>query len=75
MDDADGGKTELVVIVTPYLVDAVSPDRLQSPADGLQIASDPETILLGRLNHAYKTKPAAAPAGRTYRGPYGYVIE
>jgi pilus assembly protein CpaC len=69
------GETELVVIVTPYLVDAVHPDRLQTPADGLKVASDPETILLGRLNHAYKTKPSAAPAGRTYRGPYGYVIE
>ncbi|MET0294463.1 MAG: type II and III secretion system protein family protein [Phenylobacterium sp.] len=69
------GETELVVIVTPYLVDAVSPDRLQTPADGLKVASDPETILLGRLNHAYKTKPSAAPAGRTYQGPYGYVIE
>ncbi|MFC3078745.1 type II and III secretion system protein family protein [Phenylobacterium terrae] len=68
------GESELVVIVTPYLVDAVSPDKLQTPADGLQIASDPETVLLGRLNRAYKAK-AEAPAGRTYRGPYGYVIE
>lgn len=68
------GETELVVIVTPYLVDAVSPDKLQTPADGLKIASDPETVLLGRLNKVYKAKPDA-PAGRTYRGPYGYVIE
>lgn len=68
------GESELVVIVTPYLVDAVSPDKLQTPADGLKIASDPETILLGRLNRAYKAK-SEAPAGRTYRGPYGYVIE
>lgn len=68
------GESELVVIVTPYLVDAVSPDKFQTPADGLKIASDPETILLGRLNRAYKAK-ADAPAGRTYRGPYGYVIE
>ncbi|MFA5601921.1 MAG: type II and III secretion system protein family protein [Phenylobacterium sp.] len=68
------GESELVVIVTPYLVDAVAPDKLQTPADGLKIASDPETILLGRLNRAYKAK-SEAPAGRTYRGPYGYVIE
>ena len=68
------GESELVVIVTPYLVDAVTPDKLQTPADGLQMASDPETILLGRLNRAYKAK-ASAPAGRTYQGPYGYVIE
>ncbi|HEY9216797.1 MAG TPA: type II and III secretion system protein family protein [Phenylobacterium sp.] len=68
------GETELVVIVTPYLVDAVNPNKLQTPADGFKMASDPETILLGRVNHAYKAKPEASQ-GRTYRGPYGYVIE
>jgi len=70
--DFQSGQTELVVIVTPYLVKPVSPDSLQTPADGLKIASDAQTVLLGRLNRAYKAPPAA---GRTYEGPYGYVIE
>jgi pilus assembly protein CpaC len=72
--DFQSGQTELVVIVTPYLVKPVSPDSLQTPADGLKIASDAQTVLLGRLNRAYKAPPAAV-AGRTYEGPYGYVIE
>ena len=68
------GETELVVIVTPYIVKPVSPADLQTPADGLRIASDAETILLGQLNKAYKAPPAAV-AGRSYQGPVGYVIE
>lgn len=69
------GETELVVLVTPYIVSPTSPDKLQTPADGFKVANDPETILLGRLNRAYKTKPQPASAPRTYQGPHGYVIE
>jgi pilus assembly protein CpaC len=72
--DYQEGETELVVIVTPYLVTPTSPSNLQTPADGLQIANDAETILLGHLNKVYKAPPAAV-AGRTYQGPVGYVIE
>ena len=67
------GETELVVIVTPYVVTATSVDKLQTPADGLKIADDASTILMGELNKAYKAKPQ--PKGRAYQGPYGYVIE
>jgi pilus assembly protein CpaC len=72
--DYQSGETELVVIVTPYIVKSTSPDKLQTPIDGLQTAGDLETDLLGRLNKVYKTPPAAV-AGRTYQGPYGYVIQ
>ncbi len=68
------GETELVVIVTPYIVSPTNPDKLQTPADGLEIATDAQTILLGRLNRVYKSPPQAV-AGKTYQGPYGYVIE
>jgi pilus assembly protein CpaC len=72
--DYQNGETELAIIVTPYLVKPVSPNQLQTPADGLELASDAQTVLLGRLNKVYKT-PASATAGKTYQGPYGYVIE
>jgi pilus assembly protein CpaC len=72
--DYQNGETELVIIVTPYLVKATSADKLQTPADGLEIASDAQTILLGRLNKVYQAPPDAV-AGRSYQGPYGYVIE
>ncbi|HEY5107127.1 MAG TPA: type II and III secretion system protein family protein [Caulobacteraceae bacterium] len=72
--DYQSGQSELVVIVTPYLVNAASPADIQTPADGLRIASDADTILLGHLNKAYD-RPEEAPAGRTYQGPFGYVVE
>ena len=72
--DYQSGQTELVIIVTPYLVSSTSPQNLQTPADGLQIANDAETVLLGRLNRAYHRAPAAT-AGRSYQGPVGYVVE
>jgi pilus assembly protein CpaC len=72
--DYQNGETELVIIVTPYLVGPTSPANLQTPADGLQLASDAQTILMGKLNKSTKAPPQAT-AGRTYQGPYGYVIE
>ncbi|HWT52759.1 MAG TPA: type II and III secretion system protein family protein, partial [Caulobacter sp.] len=68
------GETELVIIVTPYIVDPTRPQNLQTPADGLEFANDMSTVLLGRLNKVVKA-PAGANAGRAYQGPVGYVIE
>jgi pilus assembly protein CpaC len=68
------GETELVIIITPYIVDPTRPQNLQTPADGLRIAGDMSTALLGRLNKVVKA-PAGANAGRAYQGPVGYVIE
>lgn len=67
-------ETELVIIATPFLIKSVAPATLQTPADGLKIASDTETNLLGQLNRAYAA-PSAAPAPRSYQGPIGHVIE
>jgi pilus assembly protein CpaC len=72
--DYQSGQTELVVIVSPYLVDPTNPSQLQTPIDGLQLANDRDTILLGRLNKTYN-REAPAASGRTYQGPYGYVVE
>ena len=68
------GETELAIIITPYIVKATSPDHLQTPIDGLEFASDMATDLLGKLNKSSHV-PAAAVAGKTLQGPYGYVIE
>lgn len=67
------GETELVVLVETYLVKPTSPDRLQTPVDGLIIANDTDTILLGRLNKAYKGDKAPPPP--PWQGPVGYVID
>ena len=72
--DYQQGETELVVIVTPYLVKSVRPDQLQTPADGMQIADDASGYLLGRLNKSL-TGPITPPPGKTYQGPFGYVVQ
>jgi pilus assembly protein CpaC len=68
------GETELAIIITPYVVKPTSPDQLQTPVDGLQVADDLSTDLLGKLNKASHVAPAAV-AGKSLQGPYGYVIE
>lgn len=71
--DFVNNETELVIIVTPYLVQPTRPDRLRTPADGFRVASERETILSGRLNAIYR-----APEGgetRSLAGPHGHVIE
>jgi pilus assembly protein CpaC len=72
--DFQNGDTELVVIVTPYLVKPTSPSNMQTPADGLLLANDGQAILLGKLNKSVKGGPAATQ-GQALQGPYGYVIE
>jgi pilus assembly protein CpaC len=72
--DYQANESELVVIVTAYLVNPTSPANLQTPADGYQLATDAETTLLGRMNKAYKDRPDAT-VGKTYQGPVGYVID
>ncbi len=68
-------ETELVIIVTPYLVKPVHPGQLQTPADGIQIAHDARTVFLGKLNETWRPSGAAAPAAGAYQGPVGPVIE
>ncbi len=68
------GETELVVIVTPYLVKATRPDLIQTPADGLQIADDASAYLMGQLNKGFGLPPASKP-GKNYQGPFGYVVQ
>jgi pilus assembly protein CpaC len=67
-------ETELVVIVTPYLVDPTQKDALRSPQDGYANASDPRTIFFGKLNQQYGKdgKPVAAD---DYRAPVGFIEE
>lgn len=72
--DFQNNETELVIIVTPYLVKPGRPADFATPADGLRIASDVETNLLGRINTGFG-KTAAATAGKTYQGPYGHVVD
>jgi pilus assembly protein CpaC len=73
--DYMNGETELVVIVEPYIVSPTSPGQMQTPADGLRIATDLQSNLFGQLNQAYGTPAPTAANGAGWQGPVGYVIE
>lgn len=67
------GQTELVVIVTPYLVKPNSRNKLARPDDGFVAASDADGIILGRFNEIYAPGLRADPSA--YRGPIGHTVE
>ena len=51
--DFVNNQTELMVIVTPYVVRAVAQKELSRPDDGFASASDSQSALLGRINRIY----------------------
>jgi pilus assembly protein CpaC len=67
-------QTELMVIVTPYIVRAVARKNLSQPDDGFADASDPSGILLGKLNRIYGV-PKQRDDKLTYRGNYGFILD
>ena len=70
------GETELVIIIEAYIVSPTSPGRMQTPADGLIIANDAQTLLFGQLNQQYRPTGGATVGSDTgWTGPVGYVIE
>jgi pilus assembly protein CpaC len=75
--DFQMGETELVVIVTPYLVEPTSLDALASPTDGFAPPTDAESILLSRLNATYGPKGprGQAQAKGTLKGPIGFIVQ
>jgi len=64
-------QTELMVLVTPYIVRATAQKNLSRPDDGFADASDQSTVLLGRLNRIYGVAGRVDP-NQIYFGKYGY---
>ncbi len=67
-------QSELMVMVTPYVVRAVAQKELSRPDDGFADPSDPATILLGRLNRIYGVTGRADPK-LTYHGKPGFILD
>jgi pilus assembly protein CpaC len=67
-------QTELMVLVTPYIVRAVAQKDLSRPDDGFASASDPQTELLGNINRIYGVPGRVEPA-QNYRGKYGFITD
>jgi pilus assembly protein CpaC len=66
--------TELMVLVTPYIVRAVAQKDLSRPDDGFGAASDPQADLLGSINRIYGVPGRVDPA-QNYRGTYGFITD
>ena len=71
--DYKSNQTELVVIVTPYIVGSVAEKQLATPTDHLNTPTDRQTILLGRLNKVYGT--AGQHPDGVYHGNVGFIVE
>ena len=67
-------QTELMVIVTPYIVRAVAPKDLSRPDDGFADAADGSAAVLSSLNRIYGV-PGKADAARNRRGAYGFITD
>ena len=67
-------QTELMVLVTPYIVRAVAQKDLSRPDDGFAAASDPQAELLGSINRIYGVPGRTEPA-RSYHGTYGFITD
>lgn len=72
-------ETELVIIVTPYLVNPTpNVARLATPLDGFQPASDYQQIVNGGLYRQKLPGPATGPVGangNTLIGPAGFRLD
>jgi pilus assembly protein CpaC len=65
-------ETELMMIVTPFIAKPSTPSTLTRPNDGYADATDPATLLMGRLNRVYGA--AGSPVPPTgYRGKVGFI--
>ena len=73
--DYQNRQTELVVIVTPYIVRAVAPKALSRPDDGFVTPSDPESVFLGRLNKVYGPGGKGGDPRRGYHGSVGFIMD
>jgi pilus assembly protein CpaC len=71
--DYQKAESELVVIVTPYLVRPTSRQQLARPLDGMGDPTDRKANFLGQINRVYGGG-APAPVG-DLKGDYGFIVE
>ncbi|MBB5047360.1 pilus assembly protein CpaC [Rhodopseudomonas rhenobacensis] len=72
--DFVNNNTELMILVTPYIVRAVAQKDLSRPDDGFADASDPQADLLGNINRIYGVPGRTEPT-KNYRGTYGFITD
>ncbi|MEM9030505.1 MAG: type II and III secretion system protein family protein [Pseudomonadota bacterium] len=66
-------ESELVVIVTPYMVRPTAKRKLAAPGQGLLPATDRRGNFMGHLNRIYGRGDALPDGG--LKGDYGFIVE
>ncbi|MEM9573920.1 MAG: type II and III secretion system protein family protein [Pseudomonadota bacterium] len=67
-------ESELVVMVTPYLVRPVAASQIALPTDNYVSSSDAAANLLGQVNRIYGSVDQKMPDGR-YHGAVGFIYK
>jgi pilus assembly protein CpaC len=67
-------ETELVVLVTPYMVRPTARQQFARPDDGFAPASDRKFNLLGHMNRVYGNN-APLPVDGGLKGDVGFIVE
>lgn len=67
-------ETELVILVTPYLVDATHENNLKDPSEGFVPASDAQTLLLGKIVATYGLAGTGVQEA-SLQGPLGFILD
>ncbi len=65
-------ETELLIVVTPYIVKPTAPQEVSRPDDNFRDASDPQAWLLGRVNRIYASRNNP-DITKTFKGRVGFI--
>ena len=72
--DFQNNESELVIMITPYLVKPTHESNLKSPTEGFVPASDLESILLGKLISTYGLASSGVKES-SLQGPLGFILD
>lgn len=67
-------ETELVIAVTPYLVDPVTGDEIRLPTDNFRAPSMMEQVFYGALGGVSKERIRASQTP-SFEGPIGFIVD
>jgi len=68
-------ESELVVVVSAYMVQPVDAGKMSLPTDGFAPSSDIDRFLLGRLQDTYAVSREPPPVPAQLQGPLGYIVQ
>ncbi len=73
--DYQNDETELIVIVTPYLVEPTDPQNFRDPDRGFVTVRDARTIFFGKLNEVYAVPGSSVGKTTAPKGASGFIFD